>query len=136
MTLKPWSKAETQLVLALACGASAEAAGRQAKLSTRTVHRRLKDPDFQKEVLRTRTDMVQRTCGALTAAAMESVKTLLSLQQPVQPPAVRLGAARAVLELGMKVREVVELEVHMEELEERVEAAFPAEGGRSRPRSR
>ena len=56
----------------------------------------------------------------LTAAASEAVRTLLSLQKESAPPAVRLGAARAVLEVGMKLREVVDLQARMEELEELV----------------
>ncbi len=36
------------------------------------------------------------------------------------PAAVRLGAARAVLEIGMKVREVVEFEVRLAGLEQQV----------------
>jgi len=38
-------------------------------------------------------------------------------QKDSTPPAVRLGAARAILEMGMKLREIVELETRMDELE-------------------
>ena len=41
----------------------------------------------------------------------------LSLQKDSVPHAVRLGAARAVLELGIKVREMVELEARIAALE-------------------
>jgi hypothetical protein len=44
--------------------------------------------------------MMDRAAGMLTAAPLESVKTLLALQDRENPAAVRLGAARAVLELG------------------------------------
>jgi hypothetical protein len=54
--------------------------------------------------------MVQQTGGALTAAATEAVLTLLELQNPPMPPAVRLGAARAVLEIGVKLCEAAELD--------------------------
>jgi hypothetical protein len=63
---------------------------------------------------------VRRTAGALTAASQESVRTLLTLQREPTPPAVRLGAARAVLELGMKVREAAELEERIAQLERQV----------------
>ena len=113
MTQPSQSKANAQLVLALACGATAEAVARQAQLSARTVKRRLADPAFRKEVQQARTEMVQRAAGTLTAAATESIKTLLALQKENQPPATRLGAAKAVLELGMRLREVSELEERM-----------------------
>jgi hypothetical protein len=66
--------------------------------------------------------MVQRASGGLTAAAMESVKTLLTLQAPTNPPAVRLGAARATLEIGMKLREAVDLEERLAAVERRLAA--------------
>jgi hypothetical protein len=106
------------LVLALACGATVEAAAHQADVSERTVYRRLQDPKFRAQVRDARAEMVKRSAGMLTAAAGESVRTLLALQKAPTPPAVRLGAARAILELGIKVREMVELEARLEALEQ------------------
>jgi hypothetical protein len=70
-----------------------------------------------------RADMIQRTAGALTAAANESVRTLLELQKPSAPPAVRLGAARSVLEIGIKLREAADLEERLSTLEQQLGAA-------------
>jgi hypothetical protein len=106
-----------KLVLALACGATVEAAARQCGLGESTVYRRLKDPAFKARVQEARSEMVRRSAGMLTAAAGESVRTLLALQRETAPPAVRLGAARAVLELGIKVRELAELEARLAALE-------------------
>jgi hypothetical protein len=64
-----------------------------------------------------RGDMVSRTAGTLTAAAIEAVRTLLELQKSSTSDAVRLGAARAVLEMGMKVRESADLEERLAALE-------------------
>ncbi len=116
------TKADVRLVLALACGATAEAAARQAGVSARTVKRRLADPAFRQQVQQARADMVQRAAGALTVAATKSIKTLLALQREGQPPAVRLGAAKAVLELGVKLREASELEGRLAALEGRLGA--------------
>ncbi len=115
-------KNEDPLLLALACGATVEAAARQCGLSDRTVYRRLQDPEFQKKLENVRADMIQRSAGMLTAAAGEAVRTLLALQKDSIPAAVRLGAARAVLEVGMKLRQMVELEQRLAELEEMVAA--------------
>jgi hypothetical protein len=65
--------------------------------------------------------MASRSAGLLTAAASESVRTLLTLQKDPAPPAVRLGAARAILELGIKVRELVDLEARIAALEAQAE---------------
>jgi hypothetical protein len=114
--------ADEALLLTLACGATAEAAAQKAGVSLRTVRRRLAQPAFRQRLQQVRGDMVQRTAGALTAAATEAVRTLLELQKPPNPPAVRLAAARAVLDLGLKLREAAELEERLAELERRLEA--------------
>jgi hypothetical protein len=109
--------AEAALLLALACGATVENAARAAGVSPRTAHRRLADPAFRQRLHQVRGAMVERTAGMLTAAAGEAVKTLLALQQETTPAAVRLGAARAILELGTKLREAAELEARLAALE-------------------
>ena len=77
----------------------------------------MKDPEVLGRLSELKTEMVRRTADMLTAAAMESVKTLLSLQAETVPAAVRLGAARAVLELGIKVRETAGLSERIAKLE-------------------
>ncbi len=64
--------------------------------------------------------MVQRAAGMLTAAGTESIKTLLALQQASIPPAVRLGAARTVLEMGVRIREAADLESRLADLEQQI----------------
>lgn len=113
-------KADSDLLLVLACGATVEQAAAKCRLSERTVYRRLDDPEFQDRLRSLKAEMLQRAAGMLTAAAMESVKTLVELQKPNVAAAVRLGAARAVLEIGIKIREIVDLEVRLAALEERV----------------
>jgi hypothetical protein len=111
---------DERLLIALACGASVENAARSLDVSARTVYRRLADPAFRHRLQDLRADMVQRTAGALTAAGPEAVRTLLALQKDGAPPAVRLGAARAVLELGVKMRETAELAERIAALEEQL----------------
>ncbi|MBN9521435.1 hypothetical protein J0H58_23415 [bacterium] len=121
-------KNDDALVLALACGATVEAAARQAGVSERTVYSRLREPEFQKRVKAARADLARRSAGLLSAASGEAVRTLLALMKDSAPPAVRLGAAKAVLELGMKIRELAELEAEVRELEEKVAALGPPNG--------
>jgi hypothetical protein len=110
-------KNEDALVLALACGATVDGAARQCDVNPRTAYRRLRDPSFAARVRDLRADMVRRASGLLTAAAAEAVRTLLALQKDGVPPATRLGAARAVIELGIKVRELSDLEDRVSLLE-------------------
>jgi hypothetical protein len=113
-------QADEALLLALACGATVENAARLVGVSPRIAHRRLADAAFRRRLQSARVDMVQRAAAMLTAAALEAVKTLLTLQQPAVSPAVRLGAARAVLELGMKLREFADLEERLAPLEQQL----------------
>jgi transposase-like protein len=122
MADKHRKKAEEALLLALACGASVEQAARQCGLSSRTVYRRLAEPDFRRRLQALRCDMVSRTAGTLTAAASEAVRTLLEILRSAAPPAVRLAAARAVLELGVKLRDAADLEERLADLERTVAA--------------
>ena len=74
-------KADGDLVLALACGASPESAAQKTGLSPRTVYRRLADPAFRERVTQVRADLVRRAAAMLTAAGMGAVKTLTTLQE-------------------------------------------------------
>jgi hypothetical protein len=113
-------QADDAFLLALACGATIENAARQAGLSVRTAHRRMADDRFRQRLQALRADMVQRTAGALTAAANEAVRTLVDLLKPAMPGAVRLGAARSVLEISLRFRETAELEQRLAALEKRL----------------
>jgi hypothetical protein len=112
--------ADEALVLALASGATVEAAARQCDLCKRTVYRWVAEPRFKRRLQEVRSDMVQRTAGMPTAASMEAVKTLLELQKTPAPAAVRLGAARSVIELGTKLRDTADFEARLPALEQRI----------------
>jgi HEAT repeat protein len=113
-------KNEDRLLIALACGATVDTAAKQCEIAVRTIYRRLKDPEFQTRLQAIRAEMVQRAAGMLTAAASGAVRTLLSLQKESVAAAVRLGAARAILEIGIKLREMVDLETRLTALEARL----------------
>lgn len=51
---------DTALLLALACGATVEAAAQKAGLSPATVYRRLREGPFQKHLAELRSEMIQR----------------------------------------------------------------------------
>jgi hypothetical protein len=109
--------------MAFLCGATVESAARQAGVSERTARRRLKDPAFQQQLQALRADLNQRTAGALTAAATEAVRTLLELLKASAPPAVRLGAARSILDIGIKLQESAHFEGRLSALEQQLGAA-------------
>lgn len=53
---------------------------------------------------------------------MNAVKTLATLQESAASEAVRLGAARATIELGFKMRKSLQEEQWLASVEERLEA--------------
>jgi hypothetical protein len=110
---------DERILMALACGSTIEQAAAKGEVTAKTVQRRMQEPDFRKRLHMLRSEMVSRAASMLTAAALEAVKTLLSLQNENVQAAVRLGAAKAVLELGAKLRENVELEERIRQLEEK-----------------
>jgi hypothetical protein len=110
---------DERILMALACGSTIEQAATKGEVTAKTVQRRMQEPEFRKRLHMLRSEMVSRAASMLTAAALEAVKTLLSLQNENVQAAVRLGAAKAVLELGAKFRENVELEDRIRELEEK-----------------
>lgn len=123
MSRKRRKRGDETLVTAPACGATVEGAARKAGLSVRTVYRRLADPDFQERLRRELVELARRTARLLTAASLESVRTLVELQGAALPPAARLGAARAIIALGLKLHEEADLADRVAELESRLEEA-------------
>jgi hypothetical protein len=115
-------KGDTELLHALACGASVENAAQKAGLSRRTAYRRLEDPAFRARVIELRAELTRRALGMLTAAGLGAVKTLTVLQESATSEAVRLGAARATLELGCKLRENSEWSERLTTLEALLES--------------
>ncbi len=110
--------ADRTLLQALACGATVENAARKAGMSERTAYRRLDDPVFLNQLEQLRADMVLRTAGMLTGAGMGAVKVLVELQNDAaQPAAVRRRSARDVLEMGLKFREIAQLEQRLAAIE-------------------
>ena len=86
------------LLMALACGATVEAAASRAGLSQRTAYRLLATPWFRDQLQAVWAEMLQRATGMLTAGSLEASKTAIKLAQSAASEGVQLGAARLVLE--------------------------------------
>jgi hypothetical protein len=102
-------------------GATAEDAARQCGLDVNAVRRKLADAKFRRRVVAARAALTERTCGLLTAAGLAAAEALVELARGDGPPAVRLAAAKAVLDAGLKLREVVDLEARVDDLERQLD---------------
>jgi hypothetical protein len=112
-------KRDDALALALASGQTLRDAAAGAGIGERTATRRWADATFRRRVQELRAEMTSRALGKLANGQAEAADVLRQLLAAGTPPAVRLGACRALLELGCKLRESVELETRLTALEAR-----------------
>lgn len=105
------------LILALAAGVSVSEAAGQTGTSERTVYRRLADADFRRAVSEARGRLFDSALGKLAGIATKAAGTLERLMES-DKPSVALGAAKAALELGPRLRELTELEDRLIRLED------------------
>lgn len=70
-------------------------------VSERTIYRRLQDASFRAELNRLRGQLVDLAIAQLADASLQAITTLRALLHPDEPPSVRLGAARAILDTGI-----------------------------------
>jgi hypothetical protein len=107
---------DDELILALAAGATVKDAAGQAGIGERTAYRRLADADFRRAVSEARGRLFDNALGRLANIASKAADTLDRLMDS-DKPSVSLGAAKAALELGPRLRELTELEERLTRLE-------------------
>jgi HEAT repeat protein len=113
--------ADEVLALAVASGRTLREAADAAGVGERTATRRWADSTFRRRVGELRGDMVSTALGRMADGMAEAADVLRRLLV-AESESVRLGAARSLLELGVKLRESTELEARLVELERRTNA--------------
>lgn len=119
--------ADTVLVAALAGGATVRAAAAEAEVGEATAHRRLKEPKFRARIDAARSEMIGRAVARLADASTAAADRLRELLM-AESESVQLGAARSILDLGLKLREHEELAARVAALE----AQYAATQGETR----
>lgn len=103
--------------LALARGSDTETAAAEAGVTSRTVRRWIaEDAEFAAEVRRRRDQLLDQAVGALAAASVKAVETLVSALGE-RAPQHRIRAAVALLAALPALRGEVEIAARLEELE-------------------
>ena len=93
---------------------AAEAAG----VSPRTLRRWLKLPSFRDAFIEARRGVVSRAIGQVQGAMNIAVNSLVEVaSNPENPPASRVAASRAILDLGLKGIEVEDFDCRINSLE-------------------
>jgi hypothetical protein len=102
----------------LAAGCSSEATARKVGVSPKTIQRWRRDDDFNNLIDSLRQRMTDTALGLLTAGAAAAVRTLRRNIKPgVGSPATQNGAANSILDRLLKVKELIELERRVTQLE-------------------
>jgi hypothetical protein len=114
--------ADEALALALATGQTLRAAAEATGIGERTATRRAAEPAFRRRVAELRGEMVPRALGRMADGMSDAAGALCRLLD-AESESVRLGAARSLLELGVKLREPVELAGKVDELEQLLKGA-------------
>lgn len=122
------SRKPLDLLLAheLATGATITDAAKRQGCHERTVRRRLEDADFRRMVSEIQLDIVKEASGKLVAAMTQAVETLTSLLG-AKAETVRLGACRAILEMGSAMVQGASLAELIAELQAALEEKVKAE---------
>jgi hypothetical protein len=110
------------VALSIASGRTVKDAATSNNVSIRAVANWLKvDPSFVRQIDQFRADMVSRAAGRIANDMTSAAKTLRKLLQDPDSR-VRLGAARAVLENGVRLRDATVLEARLAEVEKTLAA--------------
>ncbi len=119
-TIETLSEQQQQALIALLANGSTDKAARAAGVTTRTVYRWLADPTFEEVYRAARREAVQAALGALQQASASAVATVVAIMRnPKASPAVRLSAARSVLELALQSVELDDVLTRLSALEAR-----------------
>jgi hypothetical protein len=122
--------ADDTLVLLLATGRPVADAASEVKVSERTVRRRLADPAFRQRVGEIRNQLMQETVGRLADGMMDAAQCLRDLLR-AEGESVRLNAARVLLEMGLRLREHLDLRQEIDELRQEIEEIMEKDPNRA-----
>lgn len=104
-------------------------AARMAGVGERTAWRYLASPEVRQVLTERQGAMLAQAAAALVADMAEARKVLRSIMgDAAAAPGVRVAAARAVLEAGLRLFELVSLTERVAELERRLEVRNDVEG--------
>lgn len=117
-----FSQKKEQAIAALLTERNVDEAARAAGISTATLMRWQKDPEFRAAYREVRSDAFGQCIARLQKASSAATTTLLNIMvDRSAPPACRLRAAESVLSLATKATEMEEVIGRLLELERKVD---------------
>jgi hypothetical protein len=100
------SQANAALIAALLSGLTIAQAAEQAGISEPTARRRLKDDAFREQLAEARAELIDTTVARLAWTSGMAVYALADVARNGRNEAARVSAARAILELTLRRREL------------------------------
>lgn len=111
--------ANEMVALALARGATIEEAAELSGVNRMTIFRRLKTPEFREQVAALKRRILEEALATLQSGATKASKKLHDLADSPDEK-IALGAAKEIISLTLKARQIDGLEREVEELRTRV----------------
>ena len=112
------SRKKEQAVMALITEPTIKAAADKIGITTATLYKWLKLPEFRSAYMEAKRETVSVAITRLQQVAVEAVDALRSIMNdPNKAASARVAAARTILEMAIKAVEIEDLEVRIEELE-------------------
>lgn len=116
------SRRQRRFIAALLAAPTVEEAASSAGIGERTAYRYLGDPSVKRA-------LSQALDGALSLATRQTVNAMTKALDTLEtihvddeaPASARVSAARAILDTGLRLREVLDIAERLTELEERLE---------------
>ena len=109
------------LAIRVASGETIRAAARSLEVSESRAYHLARTAAFKKRVGELRTEAVAGAVGKLSEATTKAAQVLVDLLDQTNDPAVRLNAAKAVLNHLLPLAEHAELRARIDDLESRAE---------------
>lgn len=112
----------------IAIGMSLAEAAKQAGISTETARRYAKEPKFKEHVNELRTQRVEIVYAHAIEGSVEAIDTLRRCMSSINPPAVQVAAARAMLATVSSTRDSLEFRERLLAVERSIQQLEPPEG--------
>jgi predicted transcriptional regulator len=109
--------ADQAIIIALAAGRTIEDAAKTSGVSEATVFRRLRRDEFRERITTCQEEFLERSVAVLADGALAAALQLRTLVLNGRTDGIKLQAAKALLEVQLKVRRIVTLEKRIRKLE-------------------
>jgi hypothetical protein len=111
---------DAEIIRLLATGRTVESVAIEVQIDRSTIFRKLRNPDFQAELDKIRSESLQRIADTLATSSTQAIVTLSELSKSAKSEMVRAVSARAILDLTIQLATMQMFERRIAQIEERL----------------